>query len=190
MPPLRYRSTLRIMHLTLFAVLGMYCADEAAHADESSMRQDRLGDSAKSKTDPDVLASGFLVEHPGVLYFKSQDRIMRIYGRAFGGGDTPEQAAQTFVEKHIRMFGIQPGDLQANSNLHDERHVQTLMYNRQTGQYKFTLVYFTQHINGVPVFRADLRLLARNDLGASTTHPHAPPRQRNTDPAPQRGSNA
>lgn len=153
MPFLRDRGTRRIMHLTLLAVLGLYCSSAPAQAAE------------KSKADPDVLASGFLVEHPGVRYFKSQDRITRIYGRVFGGGDTPEQAAQAFVQKHIRMFGIQPADLHAKSNLYDRRHVQPLMYNRETGEYKFTLVYFTQHFNGVPVFRADVRLLARNEPG-------------------------
>ena len=140
MSSLSYRSALRMIHLTLFAALGTYCAGEAAHSDESSARPDRIGIGAKSKTDPDVLASGFLVEHPGVRYFKSQDRITRIYGRVFGGGDTPEQAAQAFVQKHIRMFGIQPADLHAQSNLHDERHVQPLMYNRETGEYKLTLL--------------------------------------------------
>jgi len=37
------------------------------------------------------------------------------------------------------------------------------MYNELTGEYKFTLVYYTQQRDGLPVFRADLRLLVKNE---------------------------
>jgi hypothetical protein len=39
------------------------------------------------------------------------------------------------------------------------------MYDRDTQTYKFTLVYYSQFKDGIPVFRADLRLLVRNQPG-------------------------
>ena len=63
------------------------------------------------------------------------------------------------------MYGVTPDDLKPASFLQDNRHTQPLMYDRGTGQYKFTLVYYTQHANDIPVFRADLRLLVRNEPG-------------------------
>ena len=106
-------------------------------------------------------AAEFGRTHSGAKILRSQGRITRVYGRTFGGGPTPEQAARSFVDAHSRMFGVAPANLRPESSFHDRRHTQPLMYNRQTGQYKFTLVYYTQHVNGVPVFRSDLRLLLR-----------------------------
>ncbi len=39
------------------------------------------------------------------------------------------------------------------------------MYDRTMGEYKFTLVYYSQFKDGTPVYRADLRLLVRNNSG-------------------------
>jgi hypothetical protein len=37
------------------------------------------------------------------------------------------------------------------------------MYNSDTGEYKFTLIYYTQYSGDIPVFRSDLRLLVLNE---------------------------
>ncbi len=37
------------------------------------------------------------------------------------------------------------------------------MYNRDNGAYKFTLVYYSQYRDGIPVYKSDLRLLVRNE---------------------------
>ena len=39
------------------------------------------------------------------------------------------------------------------------------MWDPATGTYKFTLVYYSQYRDSIPVFRADLRLLVRNEEG-------------------------
>ena len=43
--------------------------------------------------------------------------------------------------------------------------IASVMFNRDTGDYKFTLVYYTQRVGGIPVYQADLRLLVRNESG-------------------------
>lgn len=107
----------------------------------------------------------FSEQHPRTRFFEAGSRITQIYGRSFGSGHSPEDTAQRFKNSHARLFGVAPEDLRPFGSLHDNRHTQPLMYDRATGQYKFTLVYYTQHASGIPVFRADLRLLIRNEPG-------------------------
>ncbi len=110
-------------------------------------------------------AALFSQQNPQARFYNTGPRITRVFGKAFGSGTSPEDTAEQFRANHAPMFGVDPSDLRPLSLLADRRHTQPLTYNRQTGQYKFTLVYFSQHHNGIPVFRADLRLLVRNEAG-------------------------
>ncbi|MCH8963380.1 MAG: hypothetical protein IIB58_00345 [Planctomycetes bacterium] len=108
--------------------------------------------------------ASFTQQHPESGLYRSGSRITRVYGQAFGHGDTPEQTAEQFRLQHAEMFGVPAADLRPVSILEDQRHTQQVMFDRQTGEYKFTLVYFSQYVNRIPVFRADLRLLVRNEV--------------------------
>ena len=101
--------------------------------------------------------------YPGVQAYQEGALITRLYGHTFGYGMSAEGTAETFRREHAWIFGVPPEDLNPQSNLVDGRHVQPVMYDQQTGQYKFTLVYYSQHSDGVPVFRSDLRLLVKNE---------------------------
>ena len=152
MNSLKWSSLSTVLRVALFLAAGSTLwlgSTEAAPSD------------AAHENEIAAAAAEFGRSHSGARILKAQGRITRVYGRAFGGGPTPEQAARSFVDAHSWMFGVAPANLRPESSLHDRRHTQPLMYNRQTGQYKFTLVYYTQHVNGVPVFRSDLRLLLR-----------------------------
>jgi len=107
-------------------------------------------------------AEQFVAEHPtvGVLY--EGDIIARVYGPAFGTGSDPIDTAQRFVTRHVGLFGVSASDLEPVSLLPDRRHTQPVMFDWQTGEYKFTLVYFSQYRDGLPVFRSELRLLVRH----------------------------
>ena len=102
-------------------------------------------------------------DYPGVGFYTSGERLTRIYGTPFGFGDSPEQVAKAFVRDHADVFGVAAGDLAPYGPVADGRHTQPVMYERDTGAYKFTLVYFTQTSGGIPVFRAHLKLLVRNE---------------------------
>ncbi|MCZ6698280.1 MAG: hypothetical protein O7D94_05045, partial [Planctomycetota bacterium] len=104
-------------------------------------------------------------EYPGVRFYFEDDRAARVYGTAFSFGDTAEETADLFVQQFAALFGVEPDDLDPRGPLADGRHTQPLMYDRDSDTYKFTLVYYTQRENGIPVFRADLRLLTRNEPG-------------------------
>ncbi|MFQ5501937.1 MAG: thrombospondin type 3 repeat-containing protein, partial [Phycisphaerae bacterium] len=113
-----------------------------------------------------VATAALLDAHPGLRLHRIADRITRIYGLPFSSGNTPIDAAEAFRLAHSRVFGVAAADLQPRSLLADHRRTQPVMYNPQTGTYKFTIVYYTQAVEGIPVYRADLRLLARNVAGS------------------------
>ncbi|MCH7527125.1 MAG: hypothetical protein IID39_06795, partial [Planctomycetes bacterium] len=117
--------------------------------------------------DSEAAIYDFQQANPHASLLKSGERIIQVYGRAFGFGDSPEETADQFRLDYAEMFGVQADELDPRGPLEDERHTQGVMYNRETGEYKFTLVYYTQYESGVPVFRADLRLLVRNEPGHS-----------------------
>ncbi|UCE67063.1 MAG: hypothetical protein JSU85_03355, partial [Candidatus Zixiibacteriota bacterium] len=101
-------------------------------------------------------------EYPGLKMYSENDQIARIYGKQFGYGSSPEASAGQFKNKYADIFGVKVENLRPVSILYDGRHTQPVMYNRDTGDYKFTLVYYTQYSGYIPVFRSDLRLLVLN----------------------------
>ncbi len=125
------------------------------------------GEAAATSSQGVALArQGFMRQHPGAgFYLTTGDRIASVYGQAFSGGDTAQQSADRFRQAHAGIFGVPAGDLLPVSILEDARPTQPVMW--ENGRYKFTLVYYAQFVGGVPVFRADLRCLVRNDPGSA-----------------------
>ncbi|MCP4580394.1 MAG: T9SS type A sorting domain-containing protein [candidate division Zixibacteria bacterium] len=103
--------------------------------------------------------------YPGVLSYQEGQQITRLYGSPFSHGDTPRSSAEQFRLSYADIYGISSDELRPHSNLVDSRHIQPVMYNRETGDYKFTLVYYTQYESEIPVFRSELKLLVRNEPG-------------------------
>jgi hypothetical protein len=99
---------------------------------------------------------------PGIRAYEEEGRITRVYGTKFGTGSDPEATAAEFKEDYSDLFGVPSEDLRPVSFLADARHTQPLMYDRATGEYKFTLIYYSQFRGNIPVFRSDLLLLVRN----------------------------
>jgi len=93
-----------------------------------------------------------------VSAYERQGRIKRIYGEAFSYGESPEESAENFLQANANLFGVDPSDL-------GDRYLQPIMYNRDTGEYKFTGVNYAQYKDGIPVFRSRLILLLRNEEG-------------------------
>jgi hypothetical protein len=96
------------------------------------------------------------------LYAAEGQRPTRVWGTIFGVGATPELSAATFVQSHAQVFGL-PADELVPGRLADGQITQPVMYEEETGAYKFTLVYYHQERGGVPVYQSDLRLLVRNE---------------------------
>ncbi|MCG3126217.1 MAG: hypothetical protein CHACPFDD_01047 [Phycisphaerae bacterium] len=124
-----------------------------------------------SKTDPELLtispdaqAAFERLQHayPDVAAFVWGARVSRVYGAHFGSGPTPEQAAEQFVLNYADAFGADPVDLAPGNHFNDQR-TQPVMYDPATETYRFTLVYFAQQHLGIPVYKAELRVLVLNE---------------------------
>jgi len=140
-----------VLAVTAGGATGVSAADAA--------RNDRTADSNASAL--------FLQENPQAGLFRSASgRITSVYGAAFSTGDNAIDAAQWFVARHAEMFGVNPADLPNVNFTGDGRASIPLMFDHTTGTYKHTLVYFSQHQDGIPVYSADLRVLVRNEQGS------------------------
>jgi len=107
--------------------------------------------------------SAFLDAHPSAAFYRMDDRITSVYGRAFQHADTPLESAAAFVERHAGLFGVASADLIPGSLAHDVAPFRGLMLQPETGTYRFTLVSYLQMHQDIPVFQSDLRLLVRNE---------------------------
>lgn len=113
-----------------------------------------------------VQAQSLMSEHPGLRVFmdeKNDGRISSFYGRPMAQGASARLSAEQFRVKHAAALGVSATDLKPDSYLADRRHLQPLMYDKATGTYKMTAVYYRQYFGNIPVFRADVRMLVRNE---------------------------
>ncbi len=102
---------------------------------------------------------------PQARLFERMGRATDAYGTALAWGNSPEDSAEQFRWSHTEIFGVAAGDLDWRGPLADGRHLQSVMFQQDTGTYKFTLVYYTQRKDGILVYGADLRNLVRNEPG-------------------------
>jgi hypothetical protein len=107
----------------------------------------------------------FLEQNPGAGLFDHVGRIERVFGKAFSGGASPEESAEKFRLNHASMFGVPSVDLVPGSTMRDGRAVTPILYDWNTGTYRFTGVFYLQTRAGLPVFRSHLRLIVRNEPG-------------------------
>ncbi|MEW6251855.1 MAG: hypothetical protein AB1716_14510 [Planctomycetota bacterium] len=103
--------------------------------------------------------------YPGIGFYQDgTPHPTQVYGAAFGHGASPEEAAAAFVRDYAGVFGAAAEDLHPGRVATGLR-TQPLMFDAQRGDYRFTLVYYTQQRDGLPVCGAELRLLVRNEPG-------------------------
>jgi hypothetical protein len=102
-------------------------------------------------------------DYPALRAYKTGPLVTRLYGTAFGSGSSPTIVAEEFRQMNAGVFGVNSEDLVPGHIDNRGLTAQQLMYNRPTGSYKFTLLYYSQQREGIPVFDAELRLLVRNE---------------------------
>jgi hypothetical protein len=104
-------------------------------------------------------------QFPGVQAYRTEGNATRIFGNTFSTGSSPIESADAFCANYAAALGVTADQLASRSLLPSGNRTQQLMYDPETGQYKFTLVYYAQEIDGLPVYEAELRLLVRNEPG-------------------------
>jgi len=107
----------------------------------------------------------FIDANPDTQFFRTGPRITSVYGRAFSAGPTARASAEAFRAAHAGLFGVPAHELVEGTLATDGVTESQMMPDLETGRLKFTLVSYLQQRDGVPVFRADVRLLVRNDPG-------------------------
>jgi hypothetical protein len=136
--------------------LAVWSGEASGYVPRSSGSSDQPAEG----TNPAAVEGHFVVKLGNttaqVGAYKHEGRISRLYGEAFSFGASPEQSAENFILANARLLGADASDL-------DGRHLQPIMYDRETGRYKFMGVYYTQSRDGIPVFGTRLVLLVRNE---------------------------
>ncbi len=142
--------SIRMNGMQLVLISGMLLAAGAARADQASQS---------------LAIERMKGEFPTVRTYELGERLTRIFGSPFGHGVSPEATAEHFRLKYADAFDVPAADLVPHGPQADGRRSQPVMYDNDKGAYKFTLQYYSQYRDGVPVFRSDLRLLIRNAAG-------------------------
>jgi len=151
----------RTMRLSIMVLLLAFIfAAVATGADEelSPISPERLQLAAKAF---DQLKTDF----PAVRAHKSGQLTTRLYGTVFGTGSSPLEVAEQFRQTRASVLGAEPQDIVLGKKDNRSLTEQGVMYNQETGTYKFTLVYYTHERQGIPVFDSELKLLMRNEPG-------------------------
>lgn len=115
-------------------------------------------------TENSLAANQFADGHPGVQYYSEGGRITTIYGIPFAIGATPVESAEMFLANGLDVLGVTADQLAPGSIAADGAHLRQIMP-QDDGSMKFTLVGYRQQLDNIPVYGADLLLLARNDTG-------------------------
>ncbi|NBQ14072.1 MAG: hypothetical protein EBU31_05550, partial [Proteobacteria bacterium] len=102
--------------------------------------------------------------HPNCGILRHGDQIARVYGH-FASGNSPRESALGFInEQALSLYGVNPADLAPIGPFEGGEHLLQLMPD-DFGNYTFTGVYFAQQVKGIPVYKAGLIVLTRNETG-------------------------
>ncbi len=100
--------------------------------------------------------------HPKLQTFNIGDKVTKMVAPDMATGATAERAAQNFLRTWSSALGVNANDFIAEGPFEDGHSIQPIMYNQETGTYKFTGVYFKQTADGLPVYGSRLMVLSRN----------------------------
>ena len=105
----------------------------------------------------------FFNANPGSDFFERGERITRVYGQAFSRGKSPDQSASAFIRDHADALGVRSNDLLPFGAFPDAVHSVDVYWDEATESFRFTLLGYSQVVEGIPVFRSALKLLMRNE---------------------------
>ena len=100
--------------------------------------------------------------HPKLQTMAIEGRITKMVAPDMATGKTPMHAARNFLRTWSHSLEVNANEFIAEGPFEDGHHTQQIMYNQETGLYKFTGVYFKQLADGLPVYGTRLMTLSRN----------------------------
>ena len=102
----------------------------------------------------------FSQANPNTRFYTSNERITRVYGKAFSHGQSALESAEDFRLNQAAIFGVN-----AESIVFTNNPEQPIGYLPETDDYKFTGFNYLQVEQGIEVFRSRMVLLVRNEAG-------------------------
>lgn len=103
--------------------------------------------------------------HPATELFTIANRVTCLSGRFFSQGTSPSRSADAFLRQHAGIFGARTQDIVPFGAFPDAVHSVGVMWDEATQSFGFTLLGYSQVVEGIPVFRSALKLLMRNEAG-------------------------
>lgn len=113
----------------------------------------------------DAARTHFLQTNDQTNFNEREGIITRVYGKAFAHGTNAVDSATNFISAHANMFGIESNELLPIGPNADGTHALPMGHDKLTGTNRFTLVAWTQAMDGIPVFNGSIRVLVRNEPG-------------------------
>ncbi|MDP7008806.1 MAG: hypothetical protein QGI78_04465 [Phycisphaerales bacterium] len=104
-------------------------------------------------------------DHPKLQTVDRNGSIHKLLAPDLSNGRTPIDSAENFIDTWSTALGVDSQQFVERGPFPDGHSVQELMYNRETGQHKFTGVYYMQTADGLPVYETRLMVLVRNVAG-------------------------
>ncbi|MFH2036006.1 MAG: putative Ig domain-containing protein, partial [Candidatus Zixiibacteriota bacterium] len=99
-----------------------------------------------------------------VQKFEVNGHTKRLYGQGFSSGYNAESSAENFRLNYAEVLSAKADELKPISPFRDKsNNTLPIMINPATGEPKFTIVYYSQYRDNIPVFRSELRLLVRHE---------------------------
>jgi len=98
---------------------------------------------------------------PGVRFLEIDGVLKRVYGPSMAAGMSARQSADAFIKNYVTMFGVSAAEVEPWELCAHGGSSIPLMPG-DDGAPKFTLHTYRQVLDGIPVYRSDLRLLTRN----------------------------
>lgn len=124
-----------------------------------------LVEAAGRRVDSAAAQRNLRANRPTARLISQSGRLSRVRGPALARGATAADAAEAFRREHSALFGVSSDELVPGRP--DDGAIQAIpvMYDPQTGRYRFTLYHYYQVRDGVKVQGAELRVLVRNADG-------------------------
>lgn len=107
----------------------------------------------------------FFDAHAGADFFERGERITRVFGRAFSQGRGASESANAFIAQHSDIFGVSADHILPMGAFPDGSHAVDVYWDENIEGFRFSLLGYSQFVQGVPVFRSSLKLLMRNEPG-------------------------
>jgi Zn-dependent metalloprotease len=117
---------------------------------------------AASDVSPSQAMNQIRKDHPNLMTVNRAGNIHKILDKELATGRTPLATAENFIDTFAAALDVDAKEFVERGPFQDQHSHQDFMYNRETGQHKFTGVYYMQTADGLPVYESRLMVLVRN----------------------------